>query len=200
LKIESSIVLLRADAVRESPAGGPALLERVLALSDAGAEAQINPMLKALAGLAAAEYQLRHGQTSSATRRIDAILRDNEPRQATPAVRMLLAVGKTLKGASLLQAGQPASALSWLTQGRDEMAALYGTQHPMTATYAVNSALALGALGRYKEARGVIEDAEPVLRQAMGAAAPNCRRIERWREQLRRAEREGLRSTSSRTS
>jgi len=96
-----------------------------------------------------------------------------------------------LKGASLLQAGQAATALTWFDEGREEMSALYGTQHPMTAMYSVNSALALGALQRYKEARRVVDDAEAPLRQAMGSSARTYRRLEACRERLRQAERDG---------
>ena len=77
-------------------------------------------------------------------------------------------------------------------QARDDMAGVYGIQHPLTAMYAVNAALALGASGRHKEALAVIDNAQPLLRQAMGTSAPNYSRIEHWRERIQQAQREGV--------
>ena len=189
--IEASIVLLRFDAMGAPSPRSLELYRRVQAMAEPGADAQTNPMLKTLAALCAAEYQLRRGETAAATARIDAILRSLEARPATPALKVLLAVGKTLKGIAVLKAGGPTAALPWLAQGRDEMADLNGPQHPLTMMYAANRALALAALGRYKEAVAVLDEVEPALRQAMGPSAPNYRRIAQWRERIQQAARGG---------
>jgi tRNA A-37 threonylcarbamoyl transferase component Bud32/tetratricopeptide (TPR) repeat protein len=191
LRRDSLIVLLRIDALRGTPSTGTALLETVLAMAGSTAEADVNPLMRAQAAWAAAEFQIRRGETTAANRRIDAMLAELERRPATQIVKTYVAIFKTLKGASLLRDGQPAAALPWFVQAREDTVAVYGRRHPMAAMLGVNSALALGALGRYDEASRVIEDAQPVLQQAMGQASPNYRRVEHWRAELSKAAREG---------
>jgi hypothetical protein len=147
--------------------------------------------MKTQAGLAASEFQIRRGETAAARQRIDAMLLELERRPATQVTKMYVATCKNLKGGSFLQDGHPDAALPWLEQARDDMVALYGRQHPASAMMVANSALAFGALGRFREANEAIDEAQPVLKQAMGPSAPNYRRVEQWRTQLRKAAREG---------
>jgi serine/threonine-protein kinase len=191
LSIDSSIVLLRIEGLRGGSAQGQALLERVAGLAGSTTQAGMNPMLKASAALAAAEYELRRGETRGAAARIDAVLHDLDSRQSTPRVKVLVAQGKALKGVSLVLSGEPAAALPWFDQAHDLAAELFGPQHPLVAIYAVNRALVLGTLGRNRDARELIDRVEPALRLSMGSSAPAYRRVESLRERLRQAGDEG---------
>jgi serine/threonine protein kinase/tetratricopeptide (TPR) repeat protein len=192
LRFDASITLLRIEAARGATPDARALFDRVAAMADSGADAQVNPSMRTWAALAASEFQIRRGEAAAAGRRIDATLLQLERRPATLTIKVHLATFKGLKAVGLLHEGQPAAALTWLAQARDELAALYGRRHPTVAIVEVNHALALATLGRYKEANEVMDDAQAVLKQAFGAAAPNYRRIEHWRAQLGKAERDGV--------
>ena len=189
LRIESSILLLRTDSIQTS---GPQVFERLSALSAPGTEVQINPLLKALAALSLAEYQLRRGESDAARKRLDEVLQRLQTLESSLAVRSLIAFGKTLVGASLLHDGQHAAALRWFMEGREDMTTVYGARHPLTTMYSVNAALAMAAMGRCQHAQEVVDNAAPVLLHAMGSSAPNYLRVERLRSEIRETQCSGV--------
>jgi len=191
LRVEALILRFRMESMRGRTAQQHALSERVLSFAASGADVQINPLLKALAMLSVAEAELRRGDRAQARKRIDDVIERLGSREATLPVRSLTAFAKILFGVSLIQDGQPAAAVPWIRQGQDDMAEVYGAGHPLTTVYALNTAVALAAMGRFQEARNVVAAAEPVLRQAMGPAAPTCLRVRRLADSLERAQTAG---------
>jgi hypothetical protein len=96
-----------------------------------------------------------------------------------PAAPLLGAVGKSLLGVACLQLGRTEEALVWMKPGQEELAAVSGTDHPLTALFALNLASALHAAGRVDAAREIVERAEPVLLRSLGADAPTFVRV-KW--------------------
>jgi hypothetical protein len=191
LRVEALILQLRIESMRERTPRQDALFARVASFGASGAEVQINPLLKSLAVLSLAEAELRRGHAAAAGKRVDDVLERLGSGTTSLPLKSVMAFGETLMGVSLLQSGQPAAALTWMKQGENDMAAVYGAQHPLTAMYSVNRAVALAALGRFREAQDIVTAAQPILGQAMGASAPTYLRVLRLQGRLERAQASG---------
>ena len=76
------------------------------------------------------------------------------------------------------------SALDRFLAAQSESSKLVGSDHPSASLCSLNVAIALGVLGRFDEARAIIDRAAPVLEAALGPDAPSYRRLKDLRIQL----------------
>jgi hypothetical protein len=97
---------------------------------------------------------------------------------------MLGAQSKTLEALSLRKQGMIGEALGLLRSVQEDLVSLYGPAHPTTHLFSLNLALALEASGLDRDALIIVNEAEPVLRNAMGERAPNYSRLKGIQDRL----------------
>jgi hypothetical protein len=89
-----------------------------------------------------------------------------------------------LSGIALLQSGQAEAALQRLQASRSDFSVVFGPEHPTALLFGLNTALALSELHRTPEAIAIVRQAEPILRNALGADAPSYREVEALLQRL----------------
>ena len=180
------MLILKIDSAAGPTGQQAASSERVRSLVDSGASVMLSPNLKAKALLALAEARLRANAPDDANRWIgQAVLLQRRGDGSTP-ITMLGAVAKSLQGVSALQRGQVDAALLSLLAAQADLSKLVGPEHPATHFSSLNLAIGLEARGRADEALDVVDQAEPVLRKAMGADAPMYLRVKELQSHLQR--------------
>ena len=98
-----------------------------------------------------------------------------------------VAIAKSLQGIALLLRGRNVDALEGLRAAQSDASKLLGPDDPVTRLFSLNAALALETLGRNSEALAIVEQAEPLLRKAMGGDAPVYLRVKALQSHLEQA-------------
>ena len=181
LRAYASQLLCRVLGVIEPAAVDAALEARLRSIGDGTDAPGLDAGSRSAALLALADWQLHAGRPAQAQHEVERVLAEGGERSASAAE---LAWGRTLLGVALMQQGRLADALRWFEQADAEHARLLGADHPMTLMFALNRALALHGLGRGAEAAAIVQRAEPVLRAAMGDAAPTYIRLLELKKRL----------------
>ena len=185
LGTEASVLLLRASAFSSgAPERAAVSFERVRALGESGNDVALSPYYRARALLALAEARLRVKDAGGADRWVAEALELQRRQDGTIATTPLSVLSKTFEGVSLLQRGRAVDALDRFLAAQSESSKLVGSDHPSASLCSLNVALALGVLGRFDEARAIIDRAAPVLEAALGPDAPSYRRLKDLRIQL----------------
>jgi len=179
---DALLLMLKLDTALGTDEQKAASFSRVRALLLP--EVALNKNYKSKAALALAESRLRAKDPVDAENwlREATSLSSADERPVGPT--MPGALVKSLHGVSLLQMGRAEEALASLSAAQSDASALVGKEHPTAQLFSLNVAIALGALRREKEAIGVLDRAEPSLRNAMGPDAPLCRRLVELRNRL----------------
>ncbi|MEP6873107.1 MAG: serine/threonine-protein kinase [Burkholderiales bacterium] len=184
---EALLLMLKLDSETRPGERQALTFGRVKSLVEAAPEAALSRYLTTRATLALAESDLRVGAVTDADRWIQgAWVRLRQDGVVMPA-STLQAFAKSLEGIALLSHGRAADALVTLRVARDSLSTLVGADHPSTSLYTFNMALALEALGRYKDALAAVEEAEPALRKAMRRDAPTYIRARELQSRLEKA-------------
>jgi tetratricopeptide (TPR) repeat protein len=178
------LLILKLSAAAGMAEVQAASFERVRSVVEPGAAVALSRSLKTKALLALAEARLRGNDPADGERWIvKALALQQRDDGMVPASR-LGALAKSLQGVSLLQRGKPQEALQVMLAAQDDLSTLFGPDDPTTCLFSMNVAVAMEALGRNAQALAVVEHAEPVLRRAMGAAAPTYRRAKDYLNKL----------------
>ena len=177
LQIEALLLELRIRAMNPGAAELPALFERVRAFGESGSEVTMKPTFKVAALLALADQRLRMRDPDQARLWIEKAMALLAEGGAQGSALRFAASGELLKGVAQLQQGRPEQALVALTAAKDRCAEVFGSGHAITQLYSLNVALALEQLDRSSEAVAIVRQAEPVLREALGADAPTYQEL-----------------------
>jgi serine/threonine-protein kinase len=187
MQAEALLVLYRFESAYGTSASAQALSERVRAFGESGREVPVNPAIKAKALLALAEAELRRGDARAALPWIEKVLALRRPGDAPGGASVFQAVARAFMGVARLRQGDPTAALDWMRQSQADFAEALGSAHPQAVLFSLNTALALNILGQVDEARIVVDQAEPVLREALGTDSPAYAKLHRLQRSLRGA-------------
>jgi serine/threonine protein kinase len=186
VRVEAMLLQFRLASRSNAATDLRSMSDRVRAFGQSGAEVQMNPAFKATALLALAESSLLLGQGANAQISAEQALAKLPQSGATSVNTKLAALAHELKGIALFQQGDTEKALTSIALAQEGFEKTFGADHPMTQLMALNSALLLEALGRANDARAIVSRAEPILRSALGPAAPTYTRVKALRQRLER--------------
>jgi tetratricopeptide (TPR) repeat protein len=186
VRVEAMLLQFRLASRSNAATDLRSMSDRVRAFGQSGAEVQMNPAFKATALLALAESSLLLGQGANAQISAEQALAKLPQSGATSVNTKLAALAHELKGIALFQQGDTEKALISIALAQEGFEKTFGADHPMTQLMALNSALLLEALGRANDARAIVSRAEPILRSALGPAAPTYARVKALRQRLER--------------
>jgi serine/threonine protein kinase/tetratricopeptide (TPR) repeat protein len=177
VRVEAMLMRFRL-ASRVAPiAELSAIEESVRAFGQSGSEIPMNPVFKATALLALAESSLLRGRAHAAQDWVEqANAKLREAREGAVNIKFA-ALSQELMGVAQLHQGDAKRALSSLIQADSQFSASLGADHPVRHLMALNTALALDALGRPSEALAIVARSEPALKIAFGSATPTYQRV-----------------------
>ena len=180
LLIEALLVELRLRSLAsgDAPSDGLAsVFDRVRRFGEGGDGADVQATLRAGALLGLAESCLRRGDPQEAQRWIArAMLLLGGPGERITASRTA-ATAWMYSGIASIQQGHFEEGIGTLQRSQDFFATTLGPNHSTTQFVALNRGLALASMGRSRDAAGVVREAQPVLRDALGVSAPTYRRV-----------------------
>jgi len=186
LSAEALFLILKLDAVSGAAERGRLSFQRVQALAETEGGASLNRNYKTKAMLALAEAKLALRDPAGAEKWIQQVLGLQTPVDGPHKATMPDALAKSYLGISYLQSGRSLDALQELQTARDELASLVGATHPTTQFFSLNLAIALEAQGRLNESMDILNRAEPILRESLGADSPTFLRVVQLRRRLQR--------------
>ncbi|HJV61221.1 MAG TPA: hypothetical protein VJ743_09735, partial [Albitalea sp.] len=183
----TSLLILRLASAMRLPDLTAQWYGRVASLVEPGAKSGLSRSFRTKALLTLAEARLRERDPLGAQRWIGQALdlqrRDDGSRQVT----RLAALAKSLQGVALLMQGRADEALQATAAGEADMTKLVGPDDLSAALLSLNAAISLNAVGRHNDALAVVKQAEPVVRKAMGVAAPTYLRLQALLGEIERA-------------
>ena len=184
VQMNALLVHFRLRSASADTVGLNELRERVRALGESGPEVAVQPIFKVAALLTLAETSLRDAHPEEARHWIDAasLQLDNRPQPHKPD--LFDAVRQALHGVALVQAEQPGAGLDELHKSQSMFATALGPEHPLTHLNALNTAVAMAALGRVAEARALVDANEAPLREVFGPDAPAYAKVLRLKARL----------------
>ena len=184
LGVDTLLLILRSETRTGSPEKKAAAFERVRSLVESAAGVKFGPGFRARALLSLAEARLRANDPEDAERWIAKSLALQQGEDGSVPATVSAAFAKGLHGVALLLRARNADALESLRAAQSDAAKLLGPDDQLTRLLSLNAALALESLGRHTEALAVVEQAEPVLRRAMGGDAPAYLRVKALQNRL----------------
>ena len=95
-----------------------------------------------------------------------------------------MARAKSLRGIALFELGRGAESLESLRECQTDFSKLSGPNSATTSLFSLNLALVLERSRRIDQALAVVNQAEPVLREAMGLNAPTYLRVKSIQDRL----------------
>jgi serine/threonine protein kinase len=184
VRVEAMLMQFRLLTRTASSVDRQPIAERVRTFGQSGPEVPMNVVFKATALLALAESSLFDGDALGAQNWVEQAFAKLDA-GVTPSRNVkFAALAGELMGIAQLHQGKPTSALDSLAHALSNLEIILGNDHAMTRLMALNSALALDALGRSDEALAIVADAEPILQSAFGPTAPAFQRVKVLRQRL----------------
>ncbi len=158
---------------------------RLRALGDSGAEVKLPEYVKLWALLTQAEALLHSGQPQAA----QTVLQRVQSRFETGdhADRRIFGRLRLFQGISAQALGQHEAALTLMQAAATEYAQLVGADHPLVLLLSAHQARALWVTQQREPALKLLNRALPVLRDALGAAAPTFIALQNLRDELTRS-------------
>jgi tetratricopeptide (TPR) repeat protein len=154
----------------------PELWARMLALGNSGPQVKLPEYIKLYATLLPAISLLHSGQAAAA----QALLKNIETRftAGDQTDRQFLGKLRLFQGLAAHTLGKPEQALSYIQAATTEYAKLLGDKHPLVVLFSVHQARALWATQRREQALELLNQALPLLRDALGSKAPTLLQLQ----------------------
>jgi len=184
MQMSAMLVQFRLRSASADSEGLVELRGRVRMLGESGPEVAVRQTFKVAALLTLAETSLRNGRPDDAQRWIRAAATRLDKRPQPHKTELFDAVQQALQGVALVQAAQLDEGLNELQRSQLLFVGTLGPEHPMTRLNALNTAVALAAMGRIAEARSIFDLNEPALREAFGQDAPAYAKVLRLKAKL----------------
>jgi serine/threonine protein kinase len=184
VRVEAMLMQFRLATRANTNLDLHSIADRVRIFGQSGAEVPMNPVFKATALLALAEWSLLYGDARGAQNWIGQALAKLDEDGASSRNIKFAALAQELMGVALLHQGEPTKALDSLSKAQSSFAAIFGADHAMTQLMALNNAVVLDALGHPSEALAIVAHAEPILQSALGPTAPVFQRVKALRQRL----------------
>jgi serine/threonine-protein kinase len=167
---EALLAVCRVLALNGKRDEYPELWARMLALGNSGPEVRLPEFIKLYAMLLPADTLLQSGQAAAAQVQLKRI----ETRFAAgdQADRQFLGWLRLSQGLAAQALGQPEQALAYIQDATAEYAKLLGDKHPLVLLFSVHQARALWATQHREQALELLNQALPLLQDALGAQAP----------------------------
>jgi hypothetical protein len=142
----------------------------MLALGNSGPEVKLPEYIKLYAMFQSADTLLHSGQAAAAQAQLKRI----ETRFTTgdQADRQFLGWLRLYQGLAAQGLGQPMEALSYIQAATAEYAQLMGDKHPLVLLFSVHQVRALWATQHREQAVELLNQALPLLQDALGSQAP----------------------------
>lgn len=187
LQVRATMWLCRLNAALDGRALDGALAGRLAQFAEAPPPG-VDADLRLSAALALADAALRVRLPQQAQQWAERVLGDPQFERAEPGTR---AWARHLLGVAQLHRGRADEAVRTLAESGRLYESVLGADRPMALVYSINRALALEALGRLDEARGIVARAQPALRDALGDDSPTYLAVVEIQRRLERTTRSG---------
>ena len=187
LRASSLLTVLRIDSASGNRVRQESSFVQVMDLVDSNIGSTLGSNFKTQALLSLAEVRLRAADPLASERLLDRAISFQRRSDGTLPMTMEMARAKSLRGIALLERGLGAKSLQILSEGRSDLSKLSGPNAAAASMVSMNLALALERLSRSDEALVIVNQAEPLLRDAMGPNAPTYLRVRGMQDRLVRA-------------
>jgi eukaryotic-like serine/threonine-protein kinase len=183
---DTLLLILKIESTTGTSAEKRAAFEEVRSMVEGEAGAALGLSLKVKAMLGLAEFRLREGAPFEAERWIQRAAGLQRQESGLMPLTKFAALTKSLQGIAKLQGGHAEESLRIASAAHEDFLKLYGPNDPVTSLISLNRALSLEALGQYKEARSVVDGADPIVLRAAGIDAPVYLRLRTLNDRLER--------------
>ncbi|MEP7298422.1 MAG: serine/threonine-protein kinase [Burkholderiales bacterium] len=187
LRANTLLTILKIDLATGDRARQVVNVQQVKDLVESSAGDTFGPTFKTRGLLALAEVRLRSADPLEAERLIEKAVSLHRRSDGEVPASLEMALAKSLRGIALIERGRGAEAVQSLSDCRSDLSKLLGQNSATTGLFSLNLALALERLNRPDEALAVVSQAEPALREALGANVPTYIRAKGIQDRLARA-------------
>lgn len=167
---EALLALCRVLALNGKRDKYPELWTRMLALGNSGSEVKLPEYIKLHALLLPADALLHSGQAAAAQVQLKRI--ESRFAAGDQADRQFLGWLRLSQGLAAQALGQPEQALPYIQAATAEYAKLLGDKHPLVLLFSLHQVRALWATQHREQALELLNQALPLLQDALGAQAP----------------------------